>query len=182
MTTKKSRCSSKAPSVYYWRFGTRGQHIEATVEFLQACLDRPDRVTNEYMEEHNAAAFEDHLDLATKGRLKPEEHVKEIRRHPNIDLYEIRWDGIAVRSRDLVSGMYGDQEEVLVRLYYLETGDAWVVGLHGHEKVILATEQETADAQDLEIDKAAALARDNEAGLWGVPELSPASDATETSV
>ncbi|WP_206451817.1 hypothetical protein [Micrococcus sp. KRD096] len=171
MTTKRSRCSSNVAVEYFWRFTANGQHIERTVEFLQKCLDKPGRVQNEYLEELNAAAFEDHLELAAKGRLQPGTHVKEVRRHPEVDLYEIRWDGIAVQGQDIVSGLYKDPEEVLVRLYYVETGEAWVVGLHGHEKAILESDEETNQAQDVEIDKAAELARVNAEARWGVPEL-----------
>lgn len=177
MTTKRSRCSSNDAVEYFWRFALEGQHIEQTVDFLQACLVRPDRVQNEYLEELNAAAFEDHLELATKGRLQPGAHVKEVRRHPEVDLYEIRWDGIAVQGQDIVSGLYREPEEVLVRLYYIETGEAWVVGLHGHEKAILESEEETNRVQDAEIDRAAEIARANADKWWGVPELAQRGDA-----
>ena len=93
--------------------------------------------------------------------------------NPSLRMYEIRWSEVQAIPVDPVSGAFGQRvENIQVRLYYVERGDAWVVGLLAHEKDVSLSVQDDIDAlQDEMIRQAGAIAIAEEADAWGVPEL-----------
>lgn len=118
------------------------------------------------------ALLEERLELAEKGRLTPEEHVKSIASQPQLDMFEIRWNNIHVVDVDRVTGLYGDGHSAMVRLYYIEeSGQDWIVGLHVHEKEIGDDDAHTNQLQNQEIDKAVMLSNQLQADNWWVKEL-----------
>lgn len=123
-----------------------------------------------YLEADCEAQIEDVLELAMLGKLEPVEHVKRVSGSPVRDMYEMRWQDIAAVVEDRVSGLKS-RVSVLLRLYYLEEGKQWVVGLHVHEKWVGGTDEEIKAKQDEEIDKATQIALSAESGNWGVVEL-----------
>lgn len=179
---KVSVCSRGASVDYYWRLCVTANHLAECVAKLMDCTRSPDRKSTPYLDSDNQAQFEKTLGLAKKGKLRPGDHVKTVTRDPLVDLFEMRWDDVAVIPMDPVSGLYGKGTAMSVRLYYIETGEAWVVGLHAHEKKIGGSEQETRDLQDTEIDCALRLHRSLEAARWGVPELSADLDTPDAGL
>lgn len=173
---KVSVCSRGAPVDYYWRHCVNANHVAECVARLMDCTRSSHRKSTPYLDSDNQAQFEKTLGLAQKGKLRPGDHVKTVTRDPLVDLFEMRWDNVAVIPMNPVSGLYGKATTMSVRLYYVETGEAWVVGLHAHEKKIGDSEQGTRDLQDAEIDFALQLHRSAEAERWGVPELSTEPD------
>ena len=170
---KVSVCSKNKAVAFYWSFAPRGCHIEAAVLALQQSIERPSRARTAYLSADNENMFRERLRLAVRGRLRPSEHVKAVRQSPpQMDLFEIRWQDVRIVPIDAVSGLYGNAESVMVRLYYVEQGQAWVVGLHAHEKEIGEDDSATAALQDQEIAQAVQLAKSAELSRWGVPELS----------
>lgn len=169
MSEKKTVCASKRKVTYYWRYCVSGDHQQETVDKLLATLDG--YVLNGNMRADAQAQFERRLRAARRGRLTPGDHVKTIRRNPELHMFEIRWDDVRVMKVDPVSGRYSDPFGVSVRLYYIESGESWVVGLHCHEKDFSGSEDDKRNAQNREIDDAAACARDGEAARWGISEL-----------
>lgn len=166
-------CSQGGPVSYYWRFCVDGRHIEQTASHVVEILRKAGYVLKGYAAEMCEAEIEDRLELAECGGLKPVEHVKRIQRSPEVDMFEIRWNHIMVMEQDLVSGGYRDAE-ALIRLYYFEQGEPWVVGLHLHEKMIIdGDEAETARLQNIQIDQARKCFEECQDTGWGVGELSP---------
>lgn len=135
------------------------------------CIDKPGRRRNDYQDLDNEAMFAERIELAERGELVPMDHVKRIQSHPNLDMYEIRWEQVQVRATNPVTGLYEDATEVSVRLYYGEQGGTWVVGVHTHEKEICDTDQATADSQNQQIDLAAQRLHEGRASTWGIGEL-----------
>ena len=67
--------------------------------------------------------------------------------NPSLRMYEIRWSEVQAIPVDPVSGAFGQRvENIQVRLYYVERGDAWVVGLLAHEKDVSFSVQDDIDA------------------------------------
>lgn len=173
VTSKFSVCSQGGPVSYYWRFCTGGGHIEQTSSRVVETLQKAGYVLTGYAAEICEAEIEDRLELAERGGLKPVEHVKRIQRSPEVDMFEIRWNHIMVMEQDRVSGEYQDVK-ALIRLYYFEQGEPWVVGLHLHEKVIVdGDEAETSRLQNVEIDQARECFEQCRESRWGLDELSP---------
>lgn len=166
-----SVCCSGAPVSYYWKYGTPGHHVEQTVSATRKALESSRIELNPIQEADFEAQIEDRLMLAQSGSLIPVDHVKTVRRNPSIEMFEIRWTDISVNRRELASGLIS-QGVAHVRLYYIEEGLTWIVGVHVHEKVIIEEdEQATADLQNVEIDEALHFAEDHRDEWWGVGEL-----------
>lgn len=157
---------------YYWRECPSGGHIEQTSEKVVSILKAQGYKMNENQEADCEAQIEDLLERAEAGRLVPVEHVKRVQRAPAVDMFEIRWNHIGVTEVNRVSGMYAGVE-VKVRLYYVEEGEPWVVGLLVHEKIIGSTDEETRQLQNEKIDAAIEHCRASSARRWGVQELAP---------
>lgn len=168
MAVKTSVCSKKARVAYYWRECT-GEHVAETVSKLMSVVE------NRYqLSDHQSVlcqvAFEDRLGAAQRGRLTPGDHVKTIRQDPTVDMFEMRWADLSVTPRDPVTGLYGAEVLAQMRLYYVETGQQWVVGLYCHEKEILDGDRDgTAAAQDWHIEQALAIHHGTAHRSWGVP-------------
>lgn len=173
VVTKSSVCSRRKPVDFYWRSCVDGRHIDAAVAALMASIRRPDRVASSiYLDADNEAMFRARLELAAQGRLLQGDHVKTISFDPDLDLFEIRWTDVQAIGQDPVSGLYGNRvKDINVRLYYIELGFAWVVGLLAHEKVYGASDDETNQLQDERIGCAVAICRGDAQRWWGVPEL-----------
>ncbi|WBG76146.1 hypothetical protein O5J82_09075 [Corynebacterium glutamicum] len=145
------------PVHYHWRYNCSDNHIEETVEKIMDILKRK-YVFNMLTEADAEALIEDRLELAERGRLTPEEHVKSISSQPQLDMFEIRWNDIFVRDQDPVSGIYSDGYSILMRLYYVEkSGCDWFLGLHAHEKEINTDDTITKHRQNTEIEIAVKL-------------------------
>lgn len=173
LVTKSSVCSRRKPVDFYWRSCVDGRHIDAAVAALMASVRRPDRVaSNMYLDADNEAMFKARLELAAQGRLLPDDHVKTISFDPDLDMFEIRWTDVQAIDQDPVSGLYGNRvKDINVRLYYIELGYAWVVGLLAHEKVYGSSDDETNQLQDERIGCAVAICRGDARRWWGVSEL-----------
>ncbi|WP_143780798.1 hypothetical protein [Ornithinimicrobium sp. CNJ-824] len=172
---KKSVCSAKGPVRYYWRETVDRRHLDATLDELMKAISGPHRHENPYRDETNRAEFRRVLKLAQKGKLVPGDHVKTVQYEPRIDMFEMRWQHVEVVPVDRVSGMLGDPEEVAVRLYYVEEGEPWIVGLYAHEKAYCDDPKETTEAQNVHIGRAVDHAQARAPQRWGVPELSDQS-------
>ncbi|MHC9568785.1 hypothetical protein ACQX29_03435 [Corynebacterium diphtheriae] len=170
MASSKTVCCSNQSVSYFWRFALKGKHIADTVDKCVQLLRKNGYLLEGYLEADCEAQIEEVLELAMRGKLEPGRHVKRISSSPIRDMYEMRWQDIAVVSEDRVSGLK-DRVSVLLRLYYLEEGGQWVVGLHVHEKWVDGTDEEIKRKQNEEIEKATQTALDNEANNWGVIEL-----------
>lgn len=152
---------------YYWRACT-GDHIAETVSKLMGIIE-----SHYSLSDHQSVlcqtAFEDLLHLAQRGRLTPGDHVKTIRLDPTVDMFEMRWADLSVTPRDPVTGLYGTEVTAQMRLYYVETGQRWVVGLYCHEKEILPGDRDgTAAAQDWHIERALEVHRQIAHRHWDV--------------
>lgn len=183
---KVSVCSRRKPVDFYWRSCVDGGHIDAAVDALMRSIRRADRTAiNPYLDADNEAMFRVRLELAEQGQLVPDDHVKTISFDPALDMFEIRWLDVQAITQDLVSGLYGRRvTDINVRLYYIELGYAWVVGLLAHEKVYGLDDEETNRLQDVRIERAVSICRGDAARWWGVPELeaahgTPGPDLTE---
>lgn len=165
-------CSQGKAVSYYWRMCPNGGHIEQTAEKVVEILKNNGHVLNGYLEADCEAQIEARLELAESGRLEPAEHVKRVRRAPEIHMFEIRWNHIGTKRQDKVSGMY-EESRAMVRLYYVEQGEPWVVGLHVHEKAFGPNDDETNRLQNQEMDKARTCFEAGADSWWGITELAP---------
>lgn len=170
MTSHKTVCCSNQEVAYYWRFAPSGQHVEDTVAACVNVLIQNGYAFNDWLQADCEAQIEEVLELAMRGQLEPVKHVKKIRSTPVKDMYEMRWQDISVVVQDRVSGLKNIRP-VLLRLYYIEEGGPWVVGVHVHEKKIEGTEAEIVQAQDREIGIATRRVIDADSQNWGVLEL-----------
>lgn len=166
MTIKTSVCSKKKRVAYHWRECT-GDHVAETVAKLMEIVEAG-RQLNDHQSALCQVAFEDLLDVAKRGRLTPGDHVKTVRQEPEVDLFEMRWTDLAVTPQDRITGLYGDEVLIHVRLYYVEEGAQWVVGLYAHEKEIFADQAATDAAQDSHIGAALSYHHANVDRSWGV--------------
>lgn len=173
VTNNNSVCSGGIPVDYYWRQCVSSHHIFETVQKLMGILYEKYHL-NEYKAAYAEAQFYALLEKATQGKLVPIDHVKQISRSPDVDMYEIRWNDIEVRLVDKVTGMYGDSCSIMMRLYYFELGELWVVGLRCHEKLVGATDDETRNQQNEQIDCAIECFWETAQDRWGIPELEEA--------
>lgn len=166
VANKTSVCSRRKRVAYHWRECT-GDHVAETVEKLMEIVETGRRL-NDYQSSLCQTAFEDLLDVAKRGRLTPGDHVKTVRYEPEVDLFEMRWTDLSVTPQDPLTGLYGDAVVVHVRLYYVEEGERWVVGLYAHEKEFLEDQDATDAAQDDHIKAALEYHHGNAHRSWGV--------------
>lgn len=138
---------------------------------MELVASHPGAATNEYIDADNEDAFMRRLVLATRGRLTPIDHVKSIASVRAVDMFEIRWTDIVAIARDPVSGLYRGSLTLHLRLYYIEEGQQWVVGMHAHVKEICDDESETRRRQNVEISKAESHAIAGSDRRWGVDAL-----------
>lgn len=169
---RTSQRTSKKRAVFYWRSCVSQRHLEEACEYLADALgvDWPSVEARADV----VAVLKGRLRQAERGRLRPREECKPIRRDP--ELYEIRWtEDVRVVDRDPVSGLFLPERNVHVRLYYAERdGESWFLGLHGHEKRFGGSDGETKAMQDAEIARAANIYRQEARCCWGIPELQQA--------
>lgn len=171
MSNNESVCSSGDSVNYYWRFCSTSNHIGETVINATEKLRKNGYTISGVLQGDFEAQIEYLLELAEMGALKPIDHIKRIHRAKPLNLYEIRWDNLKVFRTEKASGLYS-QAKVRLRLYMVEEGDNWVVGLYLHEKrVIKDNSGETNRLQDVEIDAAVKLCEDCSDENWRVKEL-----------
>lgn len=166
-------CGKRAVTLYLRAHDSNdGPHIDAIVDLLMETVSAPDRQTNPLLDADNEAMFRKRLQLASRGRLHPIEHIKTLARTvPPLSLFELRWTDVRVIPVDPVSGLNGDATSIHVRMYHAEERSSpWIVALHAHHKLIGADE-ETSDAQNQEIDVAVRLAQEGRLECWGIAEL-----------
>lgn len=166
VANKISVCSKRKRVAYHWRECT-GDHVAETVEKLMEIVEAGRRL-NVYQSAACQAAFEDLLDVAKRGRLTPGDHVKTVQFEPEVDLFELRWTELQATPQDPLTGLYGDPVVVHVRLYYVEDGGHWVVGLYAHEKKFLSNRDATDAAQNDHIKAALEYHHANAHRSWGV--------------
>lgn len=154
---------------YYWRFCT-GNHIEETVQYALDLLRNSGYRVEGFYQDELEAQIEDLLEAAEAGELRPLDHVKSISKARPLDIFEIRWNDLIVFKIDKVSSHYV-KTSVLLRLYFVEEGDQWVVGLHLHEKQKVKDRAEEARLQNLQIDKAIQVCKESSNENWGVSAL-----------
>lgn len=160
------------PVTFYYLKGPKGDHITHAVELLMVSINTTNRYQeNELLQDDAYGTFESLLEDAAAGKLEWPEQVKPINWKTSFNTFEMRWTSISVIDIDPVSGMYSDPYETHVRLYYVETGEQWVVGVHAHEKLLTGTGQDIGKAQDSEIQIADRNAAQFRFNAWVVPEL-----------
>lgn len=96
---RTSQRTSKKCAVFYWRSCVSQRHLEEACEYLADALgvDWPSVEAPADV----VAVLKGRLRQAERGRLRPREECKPIRRDP--ELYEIRWtEDVRVVDRDLV--------------------------------------------------------------------------------
>jgi hypothetical protein len=169
----KSVCAMGRTVTFYWRGSVAGLHLDSAVEALMGAIRRADRYTgNPWLDADNEAMFRTRLNLAQRGGLKPGEDVVAVRMSTGLNMSEIRWTDVVAIPVNPVSGMLGQRVDNLqVRLYYVEEGRRWVVGLLVHEKDTSGTQDEIDARQDEWIRQAVVVALDGAEDRWGVPEL-----------
>ncbi|MCP1388715.1 hypothetical protein M5J20_11065 [Corynebacterium sp. TA-R-1] len=179
MFMKRSAFASGQRAKFFWRFSTRGNHIKDAVEYLRAAVETKYDLTPVALADLNVS-FRKTLEAAERGALRMVDdgvrdsafgHVCSIRRTKPLELYEIAWDRIPLMIWDEVSAL--KDAEVFVRLYYLEEGEPWGVGLHAHLKEISGEAEKVREMQNIEIDKAKefAVSQCDPSDSWGVEEL-----------
>lgn len=168
---KRTVCSRGGRVHFYWRDCLDGSHIDQCVAALMAATGGVGRTTNPYLDADNQAKYETTLKKAQRGNLRPGDHVKTVTMDPAVDLFELRWNDVQVVPVNPVTGLVGNKTSVQVRLYYVESGEAWVVGLYTHEKQIGDSAEETTRLQDAHIRAALAYEASARADRWNVPEL-----------
>lgn len=166
----KSVCTQGKNVSYYWRETPSGGHIEQTAEKVVQVLKSRGYILNGMAEADCEAQIESRLELAERGQLKDIEHVKRIQSVPEIDMFEIRWNHIDVMLENKASGIYYDTR-AMIRLYYFEQGQPWVVGLHIHEKAATDDRDDERRLQNEEISKAKSCFEAGQERSWGVTEL-----------
>lgn len=168
----KSVCQCGHPISFYYANGPAARHKEHAVGLLLDEINKPPRyLGNEFLQDEAAGAFMALLDLAESGTTRSPEHIKSIQTSPDIDMFELRWCDIPVMDTDPVSGLYGETYEIQVRMYIIEVGERWTVGVHLHEKCIKGSSEHVRLSQNQEISQAVRLAKDERVVAWRVPEL-----------
>lgn len=155
-TAPGSNCSLGLPVDIYWyeRPDVRSLqlHLDLITDVLMAVLKvPPNRRWNPYNEPMVRSEFRHRLAAAARGKLVPVDHVKSIEHPLAADLFEIRWQGIAVS--EVVDGKVR-HDDIQVRLLHAEPLKLGVVALalHAHEKSIVdGNRRATREAQDAEI-------------------------------
>lgn len=150
----QSVCSSGRPSQYYWRERQEQDHAECTARQVVKELRKAGYILQGNAEIEVKTQIKRRLKNAELGRLEPIDHVERIRRHPSLEMFEIRWQDVQVLRKDPVSALLEDKI-VLIRLYHVEFHDRTdFVGLWVHEKIIADTNEQTSELQNQEIDNA----------------------------
>lgn len=168
-TEKISICSCGAPVAFFMIGCDDGKHVEAAVRKLMQAISRPGRPANVYNAQMLEAEFEDRVNLAAEGKLKPSDHVVSINGYPELEMFEIRWVKLPISTRTADGGIV--HEHIDVRLYYVD-GPWYALGLHAHEKQIFDNDDaSTLTAQDVEIDQAVSIYAQGFGTHWGVGEL-----------
>lgn len=167
MPLGRSVCSMGLPVDFYWHACEDDRHIDAAADVLMAAVDGPSRVWSPYAKIMARREFVKRLETAARGELVPVDHVKAIDEgsRQQIDLFEIRWQGIPVTE---INNGRQEHKTVLARLLHAEPPslpDA-AVGLHAHEKVFFDDSKTTRDAQDQEISTAINMYRVIERNGW----------------
>lgn len=154
---RSSNCSSGLPVDLFWHGCPeeceQERHIDAMVDALIDAIGRaPNRQWNSYTETYARREFWHCLVSASRGDLKPLDHVKHIETPMVADLFEIRWTKVNVAELDAKGRERGRPVEA--RLLHAEPDAMGVcaIGLHAHEKVIVRNDARvTRAAQDAEI-------------------------------
>ena len=171
MGDNRSVCSGGGQVHYFWRFCSTSKHIEETAKFATEKLIKSGYRVAGILQADLEGQIEELLECAERGELEPLKHIKRIHRAKPLDIYEIRWTDIKVLTEEKASGLYS-QANVHLRLYTVEEGGSWVVGLYLHEKKIVnVDEAETNMLQNIEIDAAIELCEKCSEDNWKVSEL-----------
>lgn len=157
---RHSTCSGGLPVDVYWH-GCIAEpelerHVDAIVEQLMDVIKAdPRRRWNPYNEVITRREFRARILAAARGELKPLDHVKSIEHPLASELFEIRWSDLRV-TEEIAAGKV-QFRSIEVRLLHAEpaTCAAAAIGLHAHEKVVIAGDRRaTRRAQDDEIVRA----------------------------
>lgn len=171
MTVITSYCSYQARVDVYWRFCAaqpEADHIEEIVDKLFAALSGSGRQWTPWSAATVKAQFRERILRAARGGLNPVDEVKALR-GGHQRLFEIRWQDIAVRSRDRNDRPVFDTTNA--RLIHAEPDELGIamLGLVAHEKPNTA---EGAAEQRRHIEQAETLYQANQPNLWGVQRRS----------
>lgn len=168
-----SRCSSGQPVRFKW-FGypqaKRGQDYQAVLDKFQAIIQKPNRVTNDFVWAMSRSEVLQRLRVAASGKLRPPSQIKPVDIKNPPALYEIRWQGITVRTR-LSDGSLGS-EQIIVRMYHSEPSEApgFFIGHHIHEKDV----SDPSNINKLQNDEIKVAVKYFELGkqtCWGIRDL-----------
>lgn len=116
---------------------------------LFAAVAAPGRVWNPFAAQMVKSEFKSRILKAQQGRLRPVDEVKPVDVINPPPLYEIRWQGISVTTRNSDgTQVFG---EALVRMYHSEplTAPGHFIGHHAHEKKIDVPDVNTEQQQEI---------------------------------
>ncbi|XBH22189.1 hypothetical protein V5R04_02880 [Jonesiaceae bacterium BS-20] len=135
MSQRISNCSSGIGVDFYWRetqSKSRQDHLDAAVDEIYGALQAPTRRWNRFSTISARGDIRALLIKATEGKLEPIKHVKSLRNGVG-DLFEIRWQHLAVCDQTENGLVYGS---ALARLIHIEPIEASVgfIGILAFEK------------------------------------------------
>ena len=160
---RSSNCSSDLPVDVYWHASpseTRlSVHVEAITDALMSVVKAPpQRRWNPYLETMVRQEFRQRVMAASRGALKPIDHVKSITDPLAAEMFEIRWQHVQVT--EVQDDGRPAHRPIQVRLLHAEPDHLGVVvlALHAHEKrVVVDDARATRAAQDAEIREAVGI-------------------------
>lgn len=164
---RSSNCSIGVNVDFYWRETLsmdRQDHIDAAVQAVYEALDGPDRRWSPFSTASVKGDIRARIIMATRGELIPVDHVKSLRNGVG-DLFEIRWQGLAVANATPTGLKY---ESALARLIHIEPTQVSVgaIGIRAFEKL---PSEEGKQIQEEQIDLAERYALECAREQWGVP-------------
>ncbi|ASR55530.1 hypothetical protein [Cellulomonas sp. PSBB021] len=176
---RTSNCSLELPVDVYWHgcpeIRTQDEHLDVIAAELMAVVKaRPERRWSPYAAIMLEREFRQRLAAASRGELKPIEHVKSLDHPLAAEMFEIRWQHVPVTEVTHDGGVR--HGVVQVRLLHAEPAALGVVaiGLVPHEKLVIEGDaRATRDLQDAQIMQAVGIYA---AALPGWLARSPAAD------
>ena len=166
---RESICCGGRPVKYFWHACSQSDdHIEATVDELVAALKGIEsRCWNEDVEAGLRGEFRSRLRRAAEGRLRNSRECRRLKKPLPRIMFEVKWDHLEMMRHDVGRGDLS--ESLQARLIYVEPDlrPGTVIGLRGHEKVIVPGDvQLTRDLQNDQIEAACRIYDAGEARGW----------------
>lgn len=168
-----SRCTSGLAVKFRW-YGSpsaiQGADLETALEKFKIVIEKPTRITNDYVWAAARAEIKKKIELASQGRLTPPRQIDVVDRRNPPPMYEIRWQNITIR--ELQPDGKIAYLSLIVRMYHSEPLEApeYFIGHHIHEKDV-SDEDVINTLQNAEIAVARRYFEHGLPTLWGISEL-----------